>query len=510
MTNSNLWKCVLLSLLCQLTTALGNTLTVNTPDTVQPCQPTLFTWDGGSAPFSITLLSQEDNSDGFSALAFSNIVDTSFTTAVPFNIGTSLQLIVNSASGENATSAPFTVGSGTNMSCVYDFVSGDSDSSEESSGQALVSTAPSIEDVVYSCNATTSIQWSGGTGPYTVLIQSLNLDIAMEQVVSGFIPSNSLFGSIIMPPGVDVQIQVIDSLGNAAYSSNFTLQSNGNSDCLLVNDATFPSGQQVAPSSNPAPSIVLPTPTVVTTFTNTTASASPSPSPHHDAEHSSKKLYVSIIPIVIVCVILLALLAWYIDHRMKRKRIERAGVQEMVQCSDMGLSPISPQSRIPRRRSMWERLMPTPYILPGHSEDASIPPVPSMPSSPSVTRVGEGRPSISGRLAALLPSSLVPGHLQVPDASGTIIIARSRAGLASRETISRREDSDDFEERKDSESRKGAFYDDKASFDPLDSLPVLDIRKENGTGRTDSFSPPTISLPKAAKARTRIGERHLG
>ncbi|CAA7267011.1 unnamed protein product [Cyclocybe aegerita] len=84
----------LAAVLLAATSAVAQTLTVNTPLSVVVCQPLLITWTGGTPPYF--LLSWNVN----------------------ITAGTSLGLTLRDSTGAISQSAPFTVQSGSDTSCL--------------------------------------------------------------------------------------------------------------------------------------------------------------------------------------------------------------------------------------------------------------------------------------------------------------------------------------------------------------------------------------------------------
>jgi len=202
---------------------------------------------------------------------------------------------------------------------------------------------------------------------------------------------------------------------------------------------------------------------------------------------------------------------------MKRRRIERAGIQEVDQASDMGLSPISPgegggraviagNPMRERRRSALDRLMPTPFILPSRGGDGTEAANEGSASTSNVqeqeevssAQMEEGtrgrrstdRRSFTQRLAALLPSGTptLPSRSHTREAGGP----SSDAGTAGAAT-----DQDELDlEKHDLDALNGEVV-----LAPSGRLPALEGERQptalapstEDSRLTDDRPPPTQS-----------------
>jgi len=91
--------------------------TINTPTNVVVCQPILLTWSGGTPPYFLSVLpGSQPNAAALVDLGQQS--GTSFTWTVNIAAGTSIGLNLRDSSGLVAQSAPFTINSGTDSSCV--------------------------------------------------------------------------------------------------------------------------------------------------------------------------------------------------------------------------------------------------------------------------------------------------------------------------------------------------------------------------------------------------------
>ncbi|KAH9912808.1 uncharacterized protein B0H18DRAFT_1210134 [Fomitopsis serialis] len=98
--------------------ALVSGLTVNTITTgVNECEPVLFTWNGGVAPYFLSLVPNKDTSAA-AIKNFGQISGTSYTWTVDLAQGTSFTTVLKDSTGANALSDQQTVASGSGTSCV--------------------------------------------------------------------------------------------------------------------------------------------------------------------------------------------------------------------------------------------------------------------------------------------------------------------------------------------------------------------------------------------------------
>lgn len=92
-------------------------LTINTPSNVVVCQPTLIDWSGGTPPYHLSILPGNQPS----APAIEDLGDhygTSYTWVDDLEPGTSVMLALRDSTGAVAQTAPFTINSGSDTSCI--------------------------------------------------------------------------------------------------------------------------------------------------------------------------------------------------------------------------------------------------------------------------------------------------------------------------------------------------------------------------------------------------------
>ncbi|KDR76238.1 hypothetical protein GALMADRAFT_156343 [Galerina marginata CBS 339.88] len=116
-------------------------LMVNTPLSVVVCQPTLLSWTAGTPPYFLRYVQMRMTCDNtlISPVAFSPTT-LSLTWIANFSVGTTLGLNLRDTTGTLVQSAPFTIQSGSDLSCLN--ASGSSSSSSGSAGSAPPTTAP--------------------------------------------------------------------------------------------------------------------------------------------------------------------------------------------------------------------------------------------------------------------------------------------------------------------------------------------------------------------------------
>ncbi|KAJ3491766.1 hypothetical protein NLI96_g436 [Meripilus lineatus] len=100
---------------------------INTPANVVVCQPTLLTWTGGTPPYFLRQMHLPFLSDsilpgatpgGEALQQFTGLTDTSFRWSTNIAAGTFIGLTLRDNTGATAQSAPFTINSGPDTSCL--------------------------------------------------------------------------------------------------------------------------------------------------------------------------------------------------------------------------------------------------------------------------------------------------------------------------------------------------------------------------------------------------------
>ncbi|EPQ54378.1 hypothetical protein GLOTRDRAFT_130486 [Gloeophyllum trabeum ATCC 11539] len=134
---------------------VGQNFMINTPSNVVVCEPILFTWTGGTPPYYLSILPGGQPS----APALVNLGEqqgTSYTWTVTQPAGTSLGLTLRDSSGQTVQSAPFTVLSGTDTSCL----NGSSGASSATSSGSSSSSATSSSGTATSGSSTSAASGS--------------------------------------------------------------------------------------------------------------------------------------------------------------------------------------------------------------------------------------------------------------------------------------------------------------------------------------------------------------
>jgi hypothetical protein len=121
------------------TSALAQ-LTINTPSNPVVCQPLLITWSGGTPPYYLSIL--PGNQPTAQALEnFPTQTGTSLTWTVNIAVGTSIGFHIVDSTGASQDSAPFSILTGADTSCVgkNPSSSGGASSTESGTGAATTS-----------------------------------------------------------------------------------------------------------------------------------------------------------------------------------------------------------------------------------------------------------------------------------------------------------------------------------------------------------------------------------
>ncbi|ETW83041.1 hypothetical protein HETIRDRAFT_439593 [Heterobasidion irregulare TC 32-1] len=140
-----------------------STLTVNTPANVVVCQPLQITWSGGTAPYFLSVLPGGDPS-GSALEDFGQQTGTSFTwTKVNQPVGTSLGLTLRDSNGLTAQSAPFTVNSGSDTSCLTASASASGTASSASASGTSSSSAAVTSSAVGSSSVSSAVATTSTT-----------------------------------------------------------------------------------------------------------------------------------------------------------------------------------------------------------------------------------------------------------------------------------------------------------------------------------------------------------
>ncbi|KAH8104257.1 hypothetical protein DFH11DRAFT_163642 [Phellopilus nigrolimitatus] len=96
----------------------AETLIINTPTNVVQCEPALLTWQGGVSPYFLVVLPGGE----LSATPLEDLGEkegTSLSWLVNIAAGTSVGLKLSDSTGAVAQSAPFTIQSSSDASCLH-------------------------------------------------------------------------------------------------------------------------------------------------------------------------------------------------------------------------------------------------------------------------------------------------------------------------------------------------------------------------------------------------------
>ncbi|KAJ8084722.1 hypothetical protein PM082_003498 [Marasmius tenuissimus] len=90
-------------------------VTINTPNNLVQCQPTLITWSGGPGPF--TLSYDGNNPTGPALETFPGLQGTSFTWDVDIPAGRSVGFLLRDSTGATSQTAAVTIQKGSEFRC---------------------------------------------------------------------------------------------------------------------------------------------------------------------------------------------------------------------------------------------------------------------------------------------------------------------------------------------------------------------------------------------------------
>ncbi|KAG6374490.1 hypothetical protein JVT61DRAFT_4533 [Boletus reticuloceps] len=117
-------------------------LTINTPATVNQCEPTQFNWNDGTAPFYLSLVPARQTTAP-ALKQFPTQTGNSYTWTVDLGTGTSFTIALKDSTGATAYSDIVTVQAGISASCVNTTVSETGGTSGSGSGSSPASTSSS-------------------------------------------------------------------------------------------------------------------------------------------------------------------------------------------------------------------------------------------------------------------------------------------------------------------------------------------------------------------------------
>ncbi|KAF9459582.1 hypothetical protein BDZ94DRAFT_1324652 [Collybia nuda] len=99
------------------TGALAQQFVLNTPSNVVVCEPILLTWSGGEAPYFL-VVEPANKPNGPALRDLGTQTGTQFTWIVDIAAGTAISLSLRDSTGAILQSAPFTINSGPDTSCL--------------------------------------------------------------------------------------------------------------------------------------------------------------------------------------------------------------------------------------------------------------------------------------------------------------------------------------------------------------------------------------------------------
>ncbi|KAG0705658.1 hypothetical protein DFH29DRAFT_872834 [Suillus ampliporus] len=157
-------------------------LTINTPANVVECQPILFSWSGGTAPYYLTLV-PGGQSMAAPIKSFPTQTGTSYTWNVDLQANTLFNIALKDSTGTTAYSDTVTIMPGSDITCVNTAVNegGSSSGSAATTGTSTpTSGSPSATSSgsKSSASATTSSGTTQKTGGATSLSVSSAMGVA--------------------------------------------------------------------------------------------------------------------------------------------------------------------------------------------------------------------------------------------------------------------------------------------------------------------------------------------
>lgn len=136
-------------------------LTINTPTNPVVCQPLLISWSGGTAPYYLSIL--PGNQPTAPALqTFPTQTGTSLTWIVNIAVGTSVGFHIVDSTGASQDSAPFSILTGSDTSCVGKNPTSSGGSSSTGSGTG---TGPATSSTVVATTTTAATHAATTTAP---------------------------------------------------------------------------------------------------------------------------------------------------------------------------------------------------------------------------------------------------------------------------------------------------------------------------------------------------------
>ncbi|KAJ8589008.1 hypothetical protein M405DRAFT_768264 [Rhizopogon salebrosus TDB-379] len=160
-------------------------LTVNTPASVVECQPTLFSWSGGTGPYYLTLV-PGGQSMAAPIKSFPTQTGTSYTWIADLQANTIFNIALKDSTGATSYSDIVTIESGSDITCVNTVVSEGGSSSGTAVASGTGSTSPASgtasttagSSASHASSATSSTATSKSSGAASSLSASSAMGVA--------------------------------------------------------------------------------------------------------------------------------------------------------------------------------------------------------------------------------------------------------------------------------------------------------------------------------------------
>ncbi|RDX57309.1 hypothetical protein OH76DRAFT_1459876 [Lentinus brumalis] len=143
--------------------AAAQNFQINTPNPPTQCVPTQFTWSGGTPPFFLVI--NPGGQPGAAALQqYPNLQSSPFTWSSNITAGTSISLSLTDSTGANALSAPVTILSGPDSSCLNGGAPASSGSAPTSGSTSAAGTGTTSAGTTSAAGTSTGTSPASGTG----------------------------------------------------------------------------------------------------------------------------------------------------------------------------------------------------------------------------------------------------------------------------------------------------------------------------------------------------------
>lgn len=135
--------------------ALAQTFSINTPPSIQQCQPAALSWVGGTGPFILAAIPAGQVSAAALATIAENVSGTSYSWNVNLAQGTAITIKITDSTGALAYSSPLTVQAGSGSGCLSASPSGSGSGAVTASG-ASASSLSSVQSSISRASTTSA------------------------------------------------------------------------------------------------------------------------------------------------------------------------------------------------------------------------------------------------------------------------------------------------------------------------------------------------------------------